>query len=77
MATTSMPFFGRSRAIGRRGSSAFLILMRPTFTTLIPFRERPPQSPKIARHARGKGGGSLTDAIALRGAGGGRSEGGG
>ena len=36
-----------------------------------------PQSPKIDRHERGKGGGSLTDAIALRGAGGGRSEGGG
>ena len=43
----------------------------------IPSRERPPQSPKIDRHARGKGWGSLTDAIAHRGAGGGRSEGGG
>ena len=29
--------------------------MRSTFTTLIPSRERPPQSPKIDRHARGKG----------------------
>ena len=77
MPTTSRPFFGRSRAIALRGSSAFLIVMRPLFISLIPSRGRPCHSPKIDRHARGKGGGSLTDAIAFRGAGGGSWGGGG
>eukprot|EP00967_Tisochrysis_lutea_P013200 scaffold14723_cov32-Tisochrysis_lutea.AAC.3 len=77
MATISRIFFGRSRAIGRCGSSVFLMVMHPTFTDRTPSSscERPSQSPKTVSHAGGEGEESLTDAIAIRGMGGGRGGG--